>query len=197
MARIALLLTLLAATLAAALALNRAPEDPGFTLPARVTKVVDGDTVRLKLDSGPLTVRLHGIDAPERDQRHYRAAMKALSALVAGREVELKPVEQDRYDRMVARVYVGRQDVNAAMVEQGYAWAYRQYLGAVRGDRDYCELEAAARAAGRGIWEGSGSRWEAPWDFRARQRGERVTSRDYSRETAADCRAAIDRARRR
>ncbi len=81
----------------------------------------------MNLASGPLTIRLHGIDAPESDQPLGPAATKALRSLVEGRPLEIEPIEQsDAYDRMVAKVFVHGDDVNARMVETGYAWAYRQ-----------------------------------------------------------------------
>src|ERR1700716_4371915 len=78
-----------------------------------VTRVVDGDTLVVQLSSGPIRVRLYGIDAPEHNQPGGREATDALSALVAGARVELEPVSQDRYGRMVAHVFRGSLDVNA------------------------------------------------------------------------------------
>jgi endonuclease YncB( thermonuclease family) len=92
------------------------------TLPGVVTRVIDGDTADVKLASGPIRVRFHAIDTPERDQPGGREATAALVALVAGKEVDLEPFEQDAYNRLVARVYVDGIDVNGAPeVEVGYA----------------------------------------------------------------------------
>lgn len=168
-----------------------------LVLPARVVSIVDGDTLKVRLTGQVMTVRLHGVDAPESNQAHGRAAAKALQALAANREVELKPVGQDQYDRMVARVYVDGDDVNGRMVAQGYAWAYRRFLRQEPGALSYCDLEADARAAGRGLWVGPARDWVPPWDFRRRHRADDGAGsdhgsdqgRDYGRETAAACRA--------
>jgi endonuclease YncB( thermonuclease family) len=40
----------------------------------KVTRVVDGDTIEVKLASGDITVRLHGIDTPERGQPWFEGA---------------------------------------------------------------------------------------------------------------------------
>jgi endonuclease YncB( thermonuclease family) len=139
-------------------------------------------------------VRFYGIDAPELGAPHGADAKRALERLVAGREIELVPVTHDRYDRMVAVVLAGGASVNEMLVAQGDAWAYRAYLGEIRGDERYCELEAEARATGRGLWAQPPSRWVPPWIYRQRQRarpGAAVPSKDYSAETAAACVAAV------
>lgn len=166
-------------------------DDASPVLQARLLTVTDGDSLRVGLASGVVEIRLHGIDAPEvrpRRQRFGPEATKVLKSLVNGAVLEVEPVAQDRYDRVVARVYADGHEVNAAMLEKGYAWAYRQYLDA--DTRHYCDLEDAARRAGRGIWVGDRKTWQAPWEFRrAGEAGARYT--DYSRETADSCRADI------
>ena len=69
-----------------------------------------------------------------------------LAARLDRRAVALEVVEQDRYDRLVAVVYLGDENVNARLVQQGHAWAYRQYLK----DEQYCLWEREARSARRG-----------------------------------------------
>jgi endonuclease YncB( thermonuclease family) len=159
--------------------------------------------LRVQLGSGPETVRLYGVDAPEARAPFGREATQALRALVAGGAVELQPVADDpydKYDRLIAVVYVGGTNVNETLVADGVAWAYRRYLGQVDGDEAFCEIEASARAAQRGLWSQPAERWVPPWIYRRRQDalpGARVPSRDYSRESAADCKAAIGEGRRR
>lgn len=171
-----------------------APPEPDLVLPAALIKVIDGDTIKVSVASGPLTVRLHGIDTPERNQPLGKAATKALRTLVEGEPLEIQPVEQtDGYGRMVARVFVRGDDVNARMVESGYAWAYRQYLRRQPADQRYCRLEAEARDAGRGVWVGSPGSWEPPWDFRAGERGITRPHGSYANETMQKCLAAIGR----
>jgi len=87
-----------------------------------VTRVVDGDTVDVKLDSGPIRVRMQGIDAPERGQLSGGDATALLQSLVGGAEVELSPSGQFSYDRMVARVYFDGHDVNAEMIKRDTRW---------------------------------------------------------------------------
>ncbi len=168
--------------------------EPGLYLPATLLKVVDGDTIKVRLDSGPIVVRLHGIDSPEANQSMGRVATKALRGRVEGEPLEIEPIEQnDAYGRMVAKVLIRGDDVNAQMVASGYAWAYRRYLRHEAGDEQYCLLEEQARAAGRGVWVGAPDSWEPPWEFRARGRNDAGPGTGYAAETAERCIAAIGR----
>lgn len=151
-------------------------------LPGTVVGVVDGDTVDVRLGSGMIRVRLQAIDTPERGQPYGDAAKQALARIVFGKAVELEPYEQDRYDRLVARIWLGDVDVNASMIKEGYAWAYRRYLDDVR----YCIYEHDARRARRGLWQAPAEQWVAPWEWRRRKTlAGRFT--DYAAQTAAEC----------
>ena len=146
-------------------------------------KVVDGDT----LGVGAVWVRLHGVDAPESRQscvaggRRWACgerATRALAGRIGGRTVACEERDRDRYGRTVAVCRDGGEDVNAWMVSQGWALAYRRY------SRDYVGEETAARDARRGIWRGD---FVPPWDWR---RGERLAgSRSVPKSgTSAGCR---------
>ncbi|WP_017927103.1 thermonuclease family protein [Limimaricola hongkongensis] len=141
--------------------------------PSGMVAVIDGDT----LDVGGARVRLHGVDAPENAQSCGTGSgavwacgdwvTQETSLRFAGREAVCETVDIDRYDRIVARCAVDGADIGAALVSNGLALAYVEY------SRDYAETEAAARAAGRGIWRGE---VEAPWDWRRAKRAGRSTS---------------------
>jgi endonuclease YncB( thermonuclease family) len=147
-----------------------------------VVGVTDGDTVDVRLDSGMVRIRMHAIDAPERGQAHGQAAKEALSGLVFGKAVQVEPFEQDRYDRLVARLWIGDQDVNAAMIKEGYAWVYRVYAD----DPAYCAYEKAARDLKRGLWASPRDQVVAPWEWRRRKTLDGQFT-DYWSETVAAC----------
>lgn len=157
-------------------------------LAGTVTDVVDGDTVDVQLASGPIRIRLHAIDAPELGQADGPEAKRALAALVLRKPVMVEPYEQDSYDRLVARLWLGRLDVDAEMIRRGHAWAYRRYAD----DPAYCRYEQAARERRLGLWALPAELRPAPWDWR---RGKRSVDRfrDYTNETVADCIAALGR----
>lgn len=116
--------------------------EKGESFRAPVLEVVDGDTVRVP----GYTVRLYGVDAPEKDQPFGSQATGCLAALVWGRVVEVHPRDTDRYGRLVAVLVVDGQEVNAILVAQGCAWAYPQT------GQDYRDEELQARLQGRGLW---------------------------------------------
>jgi endonuclease YncB( thermonuclease family) len=156
-------------------------------LPGTVTRVLDGDTADGQLASGPIRVRFNGIDTPEKNQPWGHEATEALSRMIAGKHVQLEPFEQDKYERMIANVILDNLGVNAEMVRQGHAWAYRKYMK--RENAVLCTLEDAARKARRGLWSLPKHDWIAPWDWRHLKT--RADPIDYSHETVADCVAAI------
>lgn len=136
-------------------------EDPTITGNAAV---VDGDTIKL----GPLSIRIHGIDAPEQGQtcqqrngRHWdcgSAATAAMAELVKGQALECEPLDKDAYGRIIARCHAGDRDLGGEMAALGLAWAYREY------SEDYSDVEEMARSRGLGIWQGTA---QAPWEYRA------------------------------
>lgn len=102
--------------------------------------------------------------------------------------MQLEPFEQDRYERLVAVVYLADRNINAEMVRAGHAWAFRRYMR--NEDVSLCADESAARIAKRGLWALAGEPI-APWEYRSRKNRDTLT--DYRRETIAGCVAAIGR----
>lgn len=166
--------------LAAVLALSTAAAAPTSpVLTGRVVGVSDGDTLTLLTpDRVQHKVRLDQIDAPESGQPWGAAAKQRLSAAVFQKTVTVRSSGQDRYGRTLGRVQADGADVNAALVRDGAAWAYRQYLT----DRRILTLESDARSAGRGLWSLPAAQTTPPWEWRAAQRG---PSRPAPRQSTA------------
>ena len=57
----------------------------------------------------------------------------------AHKQTRCEGEERDNYKRLIARCIAGNGDVNAAMVREGYAWAYVKY------SQEYVGLEHAAK----------------------------------------------------
>jgi micrococcal nuclease len=124
---------------------------------ARVTRVVDGDTIRL----GDERVRLIGVDTPETKRPGTpvecfgREATAFTKRLLEGRRVrlELDVESRDRYGRLLA--YVRRADdglfVNAELVAQGYATVLTVPPN-VRHAARFLQLQRRARDDRRGLW---------------------------------------------
>jgi len=126
---------------------------------ARVTKVTDGDTIRLG-DLGP--VRLIGIDTPEVyggvECFGQEASRFAERLIPIGTRVRYRVGvdERDRYGRLLAYVWLpdGRM-LNRVMVEQGYAQP-RTIPPNVAFADVFRAGARAARRAGRGLWRACG-----------------------------------------
>lgn len=124
-------------------------------------RVVDGDTLRI----GTQRVRLHGIDAPElaqrcgTERRHRCGEMAAawLKARAEGKRLTCTRIDDDAYGRIVAVCRIRGEDLGAAIVEAGWAIAYRRYSLA------YVSAEERAQAARRGIWA---TGFERPEEYR-------------------------------
>ena len=140
-----------------------APAQPGAQ--ATVVSIGDGDTIRVRMGHELITVRLACIDAPETAQQPYGKQSRAylLQRLPVGTTVTLNQRGSDRYGRIVAEVY--RQiNVNLVMVEDGQAFAYRQYLNRCDA-REYLDAEDRASRRRYGVWQVEGG-ITRPWDFR-------------------------------
>ncbi len=135
---------------------GRAEIDSPEAFQAPVLEVVDGDTVRIP----GYTVRLYGVDAPEKDQPFGPQATMCLAALVWGRIVEVYPRDEDRYGRLVAVLKVGDREVNETLVARGCAWAYPKT------GREYRDEERRAREQGLGLWSQPDP--IPPWEWRRR-----------------------------
>ncbi|MEL6059461.1 thermonuclease family protein [Methylobacterium sp. DCY52] len=130
--------------------------------------VTDGDTVVIH----GVRIRLYGIDAPESTQicqdasgTDYRCGQRAALALadrIGEAPITCEPRDTDRYGRTVAVCRKGSEDLNAWMISQGHAVAFRRY------SMEYVPQERQARAARRGIWAGT---FQEPSEYRRAARG--------------------------
>jgi endonuclease YncB( thermonuclease family) len=135
-----------------------------------IPSVIDGDTLELHGKK----IRLFGIDAPESAQeceneagRKWRCGQRAalvLSEKIGRSSVSCVEKDRDRYQRIVASCSIRNEDLNAWMVANGWALAYRQFSKA------YVPLEEQAQTQKAGIW---GGRFVDPSDWR---RGKRLAS---------------------
>ncbi len=156
--------------------------------------VIDGDTIEAAAESGPMRVRLWGIDAPDHGDRCplgpdlscYRAARLALASVIdqAGAPLVCWPRGEDRAGRVVAECRGGWREASEtlahAMVRLGYAVDWPKYSHGA-----FAEIEAEACAARRGLWpaiEGAagvklGGREGATLGCAGRDEGASVTGR--------------------
>ncbi|WP_334323826.1 thermonuclease family protein [Gilliamella apicola] len=126
-------------------------------------KIIDGDTVDiLTIKKQKIRVRLLDIDAPESNQAYGNKSKQYLASLIAGKKVFVKSSKKDIYKRTLGTIFLNKVNINAKMVESGYAWAYR-YKG-VANNKLMVKIEAKAKQSKKGLWKDK--KPIAPWDFR-------------------------------
>ena len=136
----------------------------------------DGDTftcVSNNATVGAFTVRVAGIDAPERGQAYWRAARARLREL-AGPGLQVACLKVDRFGRQLCRLSRDGIDVVDKLLIEGLAWhsfAYAHDQTPTERER-YAGQEAEARKHRAGLWMDADPM--PPWKCRrARNRNER------------------------
>ena len=138
-----------------------------LVIQGRVVGVTDGDTLKvLVADQKLLRVRLAFCDAPEKKQAFGSRAKQAMSELVFGKDIDLRPHVIDRYGRTVAQVGVDGKDVGLEMVRRGLAWVYELYITEASSEvqETYRKAQEEAKANRQGLWSNPNS--IPPWIFR-------------------------------
>ena len=133
---------------------------------ATVVRVVDGDTIVLRLGGADESVRLIGIDTPEtrgpgglrecfgaEATRHMEGLLPQGTRVTVVRDVDAR----DRYGRLLAYVHRADDDlfVNLAMARDGYAAALTVPPNVAHAER-FVAAAGEARRAGRGLWSACG-----------------------------------------
>ena len=124
----------------------------------KVVSIHDGDTITVLQGKQQIKVRLFGIDAPELKQPHGKKSKQFLSNLIAGKNVEVDENGKDRYKRTIGTIYLNGTDINAQMVANGYAWAYRKF------SKKYTAQESKAKSQKLGLWRDKEP--TPPWEWR-------------------------------
>ena len=117
-------------------------------LEGRVTRVIDGDMIRVTDRAGAHKVRLFQIDAPELDQAYGREAAATLFKRIGGKLVRVEWTMQDPSGWILGTVYLDDIEINRWMIEEGCAWHDRRTGPAPH----YSAAEKKAREAGIGLW---------------------------------------------
>jgi endonuclease YncB( thermonuclease family) len=128
---------------------------------ARVIRVIDGDTVEVRLATGGRKdVRLVGIDTPEvygGTECGGPEASESLKGILPPRtRVTLlsdpSQDEKDRYGRLLRYVHKGGKDVNRQQVYRGFAAVYVYNHNPFSRTASYRKAARVAKSAGRGVW---------------------------------------------
>jgi micrococcal nuclease len=143
----------------------------------KATRVLDGDTIKVRGASGEITIRLVGIDAPEVSHKKLepgqlfsQQATKHLAGLVLNKTVDLKEYGRDRCARVLGVVSLGAKNINLEMLEAGFAEGYRGDLAPGQDLALYWKAEEQAKAAKKGMWA-LGDKYVSQREWRRMRRG--------------------------
>ena len=134
-------------------------------------KVTDGDTIQIEGKK----IRFFGIDAPEKKQQCKKPwltisfisfskdypcgqiSTDKLKKKINNKLLICKWSNKDRYKRYIAECFKDKTNINAWMVRNGYAVAYRKY------SKKFVSQEIFAKKEKLGLWSGT---FMMPWDYR-------------------------------
>ena len=137
----------------------------------KVTKIIDGDSVKVRLLGEEKNIRLACIDAMEAKAPMGKESTATLQSLIPiGTTVTLNIVQVDRYSRLVAEIYKNEELINEKMLEAGAAIIYPRYLNNCKENRK--KLEAAQQKAQNekvGFWGLPTNQQINPWDWRRKK----------------------------
>ena len=166
---------------------------------SEVIRLVDGDSLIVKLNGSPQQVRLACIDAPEIGQFPYgRLATNAFRGLLpSDSAVIIYPIKKDRYGRTIGHVSTpGGVDVAEELVSRGLAFVYTRYLSDCDGP-NLLLLESQARDSKKGIWSEAKQGITRPWIYRrgsnARLRCSEIFSWDKAQILLQEGHSYLDR----
>lgn len=131
----------------------------------KVIGVTDGDTIKVLSDGKSVTIRLQGIDSPEKKQSFGSKCKEFTSQLCFQKEVKVFVQGIDRNRRMIGIVSLPNgRCLNTELVASGYAWWFQKYDPQ---NREYQLLQETAKNKHIGLW--SEENPLPPWEFRKAQ----------------------------
>ncbi|MDD3793465.1 MAG: thermonuclease family protein [Candidatus Gracilibacteria bacterium] len=127
-----------------------------------VLDVIDGDTIKIIYNGKEQNIRMIGIDSPENTTTRYgytelygNEAKEKLKDLIGNSKIEIELDETqgtyDKYDRLLAYVFVSGINLNKEMIELGYGKEYT-YNKAYKYQKDFQAAQENAKNDKLGIW---------------------------------------------
>ena len=141
------------------------PGDEGVLF-GPLVRVIDGDTLVVKIQGAEVEFRLSGIDAPEIDQPFGVQARDGLAAIIGTEQCVLVPLDHGSYGRLVAYLWIGDVNVNEELMRRGMGWFDSEYAV----EPFLYQLENEARDEQRGLWALPKEKRVPPWEWRKEQR---------------------------
>ena len=135
------------------------PSQPGKKVKARVTNVIDGDTIDVVIDGVRERVRMIGVDTPEtvhptKAVEHFgKEASGFTKKTLEGQEITLEFGDEERgkYGRILAYVLLhDGTNFNGKLIAYGYAYAYLRFPFAL--SELFAAYEEEAKRSKLGLW---------------------------------------------
>lgn len=136
------------------------PSKTGF-IPVELVKTIDGDTIRVMYEGEERKLRYLLIDTPELNHKQQgkqpfaEEAMKRNDELLKSGNLEIEfdiGEKEDKYDRLLAYVYIDGESVQEKLIEEGLARVAYIYPPNTKHLDPYKAAEEKAQQAGVGIW---------------------------------------------
>ncbi|MDD2225372.1 MAG: thermonuclease family protein [Candidatus Shapirobacteria bacterium] len=121
-----------------------------------VVKVIDGDTVIVKINGKEESIRLVGIDTPEKNECFEKEATKRAKELMENKKIKLEADSsqdnKDKYDRLLRYVYLEDGTlVNKKLVEEGFGMEYTYKID-YKFQTEFKKVEKMAKEKKIGMW---------------------------------------------
>ena len=166
-------LALIAVSLALLVAASKTQKDPTLDTTSltayKVLAVVDGDTIKVRINGEKVTVRIIGVDTPETKdprkpvQRFGKEASAFTADLLEGEKVYLEPdqgkdLKEDCFGRTLAHVWRASDKLLVALkiIREGYGFYYSKYPFRQDYMDAFRQAERDAREQKRGLWKDEG-----------------------------------------
>jgi micrococcal nuclease len=129
-------------------------------IPVNVEDVIDGDTIKVRVDGKSETVRFLLVDTPESVhpnkpvQPFSKEASSHTKAMLNGSDVELELGigERDKYGRLLAYVYADGESVQESLLKNGLARVAYVFEPNTKYVEDFEKIQKQAQKEGIGIW---------------------------------------------
>ena len=132
-------------------------------IPLENIRVIDGDTIKGKVEGKQITIRLVEIDAPEMDQPFGLESKNFLIKLTSNEKITYTSEGEDRYGRTLGKLFKNKENLNALMVKSGLAWVYERYAK----NQNLYVYQEVAKSKNLGLWQSK--KPIAPWVWRKKK----------------------------
>lgn len=150
----------------------------GEELKGTVIGVKDGDTIELLTDKAPITIRLYGIDTPEKSQPFATKAKEYLSEQIYKKEVKVEAFGKDRYQRTLGVITLEGRNINEELINNGLAHVFTRYC-TKSFCKDWHKTEAENKKNKVGLWAHKDVM--NPADFRKEEKKLKQQKKDKSK----------------